>query len=141
MKKILIMIGSENDRVFLGEGLEYLKQEDVGYEVVVGSTHREPVETGLAIHLYLESDQCGAAIAGAATATGLPGIMAGYLQNTNIPIFGVRFSKNPGPNIIEDATFNLSSMPSGVPLAYTGFNEKGFLHACMLAGRVIKSSL
>lgn len=138
MAELIIFIGSKSDEVFLVDGLKFLKEQKIDYELIVSSTHRQPKETAQRITEKLNDKGIKVIIGGAATATGLPGVIAGYLINTNIPVFGVRFIKNPGQNIIEDATFNLSSMPSGVPLAYTGFNEKGFLHACILAKRIIK---
>jgi 5-(carboxyamino)imidazole ribonucleotide mutase len=138
MAGMLIFIGSKNDSVFLKEGLKFLATQQVKYKVFISSVHREPKKTGERIIGLLKNKKLKVIIGGAATATGLPGFIAGYLQETNILIFGVRFTKDPGQCIIEDATFNLSSMPSGVPLAYAGFNEKGFLHACMLAVRALK---
>lgn len=140
MTQLLIVIGSESDKKFINEGLEYLGKSNINYEVMVSSTHREPLKTSESILKALENSNIKVIISGAATATGLPGIVAGYLKDTRIAIFGVRFIKEPGPGIIEDASFNLSSMPSGVPLAYTGYNEKGFLHACMLAKRAVEQT-
>lgn len=137
MVHLIIMIGSESDKIFLRKGLEYLEGKRIKYKVVVSSTHREPQKTSARINKLLKEKGLKVIIGGAATATGLPGVIAGYLKETHISIFGVRFTKEPGQSIIEDATFNLSSMPSGVPLAYTGYNEKGFLHACLLAERTI----
>lgn len=77
-------------------------------------------------------------IACAATMTGLPGVIAGAVKDKNISVFGVRTTKMPGPAIIEDASSAISSMPEGVPLAYCGFNQKGFLHACMIAAKIDK---
>ena len=139
MVHLIIMVGSASDEPFLRSGLEYLKGQNIKHEVIVCSTHREPQKTSAKIIESLENKNLKVIIGGAATATGLPGVTAGYLKETHIPIFGVRFTKEPGQSLIEDATFNLSSMPSGVPLAYTGFNEKGFLHACMLASRIINA--
>ncbi len=139
MVHLIIVVGSSSDEPFLSGGLEYLNERGVKYEVIISSTHREPQKTSTKILELLENKNLKVIIGGAASATGLPGIIAGYLKETNIPIFGVRFTKEPGQSLIEDATFNLSSMPSGVPLAYTGFNEKGFLHACMLATRIINA--
>src|SRR3989339_1275618 len=136
MVYLIIMVGSSSDEPFLRAGLEYLKEHNIKYKVIVCSTHREPQKTSAIILESLENKNLKVIIGGAATATGLPGVIAGYLKETLIPIFGVRFTKEPGQSLIEDATFNLSSMPSGVPLAYVGYNEKGFLHACMLATRI-----
>jgi len=140
MNRIIpILIGSQNDKAFLDQGLNYLDEQGIKYAVIVTSTHRNPDLVRKKINNISLDQNIRVIIAGAATATGLPGIVAGYLEyNSNkITVLGVRFSKQPGPNIIEDSTFNLSSMPSGVPLAYTGFNEKGFLHACMLASKIL----
>lgn len=134
-----IFIGSASDQVFLQKGLEHLAGERVYYEVIVSSTHRQPRETSEKIMKVLEDENIKVIIAGAATATGLPGVISGYLTDRNIIVLGVRFNAVPGPFIVEDATFNISSMPERVPMAYTGFNEKGFYHACMLAARIIKS--
>ncbi len=139
MVHLIIMVGSTSDEPFLRKGLEYLNEQDVKYEVIVSSAHREPQKTGAKVITLLENKNLKVIIGGAATATGLPGIIAGYLKEMYIPIFGVRFTKEPGQSIIEDATFNLSSMPSGIPLAYTGYNEKGFFHACILATRIINT--
>jgi phosphoribosylaminoimidazole carboxylase PurE protein len=139
MVHLIIMVGSSSDDPFLRSGLEYLKGCSIKREVIICSTHREPQKTSARILKSLKNKNLKVIIGGAATATGLPGVIAGYLKETNIPIFGVRFTKEPGQSLIEDATFNLSSMPSGVPLAYTGFNEKGFLHACMIATRIINA--
>lgn len=136
--KIAIFIGSENDKPFLNEGLKYLDKKNIEYELIVASVHREPEKSSNKIKKIINNKDIEVIIAGAATATGLPGVVAGYLIDKNIPIYGIRFTKNPGQNIIEDATFNISSMPKGVPLAYTGYNEKGFLHACELAGKIIE---
>jgi phosphoribosylaminoimidazole carboxylase PurE protein len=139
MVHLLIMIGSSSDETFLRDGLEYLKEQNIEYDLIISSTHREPQVTSAKIIKSLENKNLKVIIGGAASATGLPGVIAGYLKETNISIFGIRFTKNSGQSIIEDATFNLSSMPIGVPLAYTGFNEKGFIHACMLAARIINA--
>lgn len=138
--KLPIFIGSKNDKKFLSEGLKYLKIHKVSYQIIVASTHREPKETGEKIISTLSILKPKVIIAGAATATGLPGVIAGYLINSNVLIFGLRFTKNPGQFILEDAAFNLSAMPKGAPLTYTGFNEKGFLHACILATRILKQT-
>lgn len=139
MRHLLIMIGSSNDEFFLKDGLDYLQERNIAYQIIITSTHRDPQNTHDLILKSLENKNLKVIIGGAATATGLPGVIAGYLKESKISIFGVRFTKEPGQSIIEDATFNLSSMPGGVPLAYTGYNEKGFMHACILASRIISN--
>lgn len=135
---IPIFIGSENDRPFLTEGLAFLKEHGIPYTVFVASVHRGPIQATADILTVLEDTTLRIIIGGAASATGLPGILAGIIQERGLKILpiGVRFEKNPGARILEDASFALSSMPRGVPLLYAGVNNTGFLHACMIANRV-----
>ena len=133
---LYILIGSENDKIFLAAGLDYLTQQKVKHEVVVVSCHREPENVPAKIEMIRKSG-ARAVIAGAATATGLPGVIAGYLRKEKVVVLGVRFSNKPTAGMIEDASFSFSAMPSGVPMTYCGFNEKGFTNACQLAWRIL----
>lgn len=134
---LYIFIASEKDERFLGLGLEFLETKSVEYKTITGSTHLQFYPTKTKIEGVLQRKP-KVLIAGAATATGLPGIIAGMAISVDTVVLGVRFIENPGPKIIEDATFNLSSQPTGAPLAYCGFNEKGFLHACMMAVKILR---
>ena len=134
-----IFIGSENDKQFLIEGLDYLKSQNIDNEIIISSVHRDPAMMPKIVE-GIKKRKDKVIIAGAASATGLPGVLSGYLLDTNTVVLGVRFSKESGPNIIEDATFNLSSMPKNVPLSYIGYNEKGFLHACMIDFKILKNN-
>ena len=139
-----ILIGSENDKIFLEDGLRYLKKNSVLYYVEVSSTHRDPAGARSAIFMVTGGTSIKVAIAVAATATGLPGILAAYAQKERLIapliVIGVRASKSPAGDLNEDASFQLSAMPSGVPLLYAGYNNKGFLHACMMAHKIIQIS-
>ena len=95
MANLLIMIASQNDEPFLRDGVDYLKKNDVGYEIVIGSTHRDPEGTSAKIIACLKRRDLKVIIGGAATATGLPGIIAGYLKDTNIPIYGYDSQRCP----------------------------------------------
>jgi phosphoribosylcarboxyaminoimidazole (NCAIR) mutase len=132
-----ILIGSENDEKFIDEGIEFLKMCHVPHQVIVLSVHRSSRTAGDRVMEILRRYDVSVIIAGAATATGLPGFVAGCTLKRIV--LGVRFTKEPGQCIFEDATFNLSSMPKCVPLAYTGYNEKGFYHACVVAKRIIEA--
>ncbi len=79
-------------------------------------------------------------IACAATMTGLPGVAAGIKAVNGPIVLGVRMSKSPQGDYNENGSASLSAMPSGVPLAYCGYNEKGFLHPCMLAETILRRS-
>lgn len=139
MEKLFVFMGSENDRVFLQDGLKYLSSAGIEPEIIVASVHRGPETATEKIKKALYSNPM-VLIAGAATATGLPGVIAGYAKEKRTIVIGIRFSKQPTTVILEDASFGLSSMPKNVPLLYAGCNEKGFLHACMLAEKILKSA-
>jgi phosphoribosylcarboxyaminoimidazole (NCAIR) mutase len=101
--------------------------------------HRKPRHAHRAILKTLRNNDVRVFVAGAHSATGLPGVIAGYITEAclNTLVLGVRFTKEPRLSIMEDAAFGVSSMPRGVPLAYTGFNNTGFLHACMLSAQIL----
>lgn len=141
MSTLRIFLGSENDRPYLTEGLAYLNERNVAYAVQVASVHRGPNQAHETLTRALSDPDVRVIIGCAASATGLPGVIAGYVQECQrgVVVFGVRIEKNPGARIVEDASFALSSMPRGVPLAYTGFNNTGFLHACMLATKILNA--
>ncbi len=142
MSKLIlpILIGSWSDEVLLKEGLCYLEKNKVLYCVEKLSVHRTPVEAAILIPKILSILNVRAAIGVAATATGLPGIMASYVvaMKLRVQVFGVRASKYYNLPSQEDREFNLSAMPQGQPLAYAGYNNKGFLHACMMAQKIMK---
>jgi len=135
-----ILIGSWSDEIFLREGLIYLEENKVLFCVEKLSVHRTPAKAAILIPKILSIPNILAAIGVAATATGLPGIMASYVaeMKLRVQIFGVRASKHHGLPSQEDREFNLSAMPQGQPLAYAGYNNKGFLHACIMAHKLVK---
>lgn len=139
---LYIFVGSTNDKKFLTLGDNYLFEENISHNTVYTSVHREPNETKRKLDYIFSKKNLSenVLIAGAATATGLPGYIAGYCfeKELNITVLGVRFTKTPSQILIdEDRAFGLSSMPSGPSLAYAGFNEQGFLNACKLAAFII----
>lgn len=136
MATVLVFIGSESDRKHLKKGLDFLKTKNISYEITVISCHRQPERAPEVVDLIHRSKP-RVIIAGAGTATGLPGVLAGYLRHDKTVVLGVRFTAKPMADSIEDSSFNLSAMPTGVPLAYCGYNEKGFLFACQLAEKIL----
>ncbi|PLX27243.1 hypothetical protein C0583_04375 [Candidatus Parcubacteria bacterium] len=132
MNEIYILVSSENDKVFLNKGLDFLRNHHIEPHIVVSSIHRTPGESTEKIECYVAKNH-GVIIAGATTATGLPGIVAGYTQHTKTIVLGVRFSKKTKGDYNEDGSFCVSAMPEGIPLAFCGYNDVGFFHACVMA--------
>jgi phosphoribosylcarboxyaminoimidazole (NCAIR) mutase len=138
MPQLRILVESEGYESFvLKAQYEVLLKITYSFEVV--SVHRDPDRAMKRIQAAVNDPQTKVIIGVAASATGLPGVIAGMVRECakKILVLGVRFEANPGMRAIEDMSFGLSMMPEGVPLAYTGYNEKGFLHACLLAVRII----
>ncbi len=140
MYVVKVFVGSENDLPFTTEGLAHLKSRGVKYTVNVASIHRTPSRTSKLLKAAIKSPRTAVIIGGSASSTGLPGVSAGFVEEhrSDILVLGVRFDNDAGERLIQDASFGISQMPRGVPLGHTGYNTKGFLHACMLAAKVVK---
>ncbi len=132
---LYIFIASEKDEKFLGPGLEFLEKEGVGSEIITGSVHLQRKKTTKKIKETLQNNNPRVVIAGAATATGLPGGVEAVIRELklNTIVLGIGFEENPGPPVIQDTAFRLSAQPTGAALAYCGYNEKGFEQACRMA--------
>ena len=125
MSTISIIIGSESDRHIAEKSSRILEGAGVGYEIVVLSAHRNPVE----LEEYLK--KCGAeviiAIAGLSAA--LPGVVA---SRTKKPVIGVPVSSKLGGL---DALLSIVQMPKGVPVACVGIDNGE--NAAYLALRIL----
>ena len=140
---LYIFIGSKNDKLFLNAGIKYLEKNNVLYKIIITSVHRQPITAHHLILKTLKNKNIKIIIGGAATATGLPGVIAGYIyqKKLDIKVLSLRFTKKPWPRFLafmEKFLFRLSGMPSGPELKYTGYNEYGFLKACKIAKEIIE---
>ena len=135
-KKILILLASKNDLKYTVSGMSAIEESGAHHYLSIGSVHREPEQTIRTVRELLTAHpKIKVIIAGAHTATGLPGVVAGMVKDSGVVVLGVRFT--PTVNINQDGQFNLSEMPSGVPMAYTGHNLEGFLSACKMAIKIV----
>lgn len=114
--KVLLVLGSDSDLPLIEDGVEFLKQMGIAFEVEVSSAHRNPEKTA---KYAKEARDKGieVIIAVAGMAAHLPGVIASY---TTIPVIGVPIESGPLKGI--DALLSIVQMPKGVPVATVGIN-------------------
>ncbi len=129
--RVVIIMGSKNDKPKMQPAGEALHEAGIRYEVRVLSAHRQPEET---------ADYCENArmrglkviIAGAGMSAALPGFAA---SKSDLPVIGVPLSgKNLGGM---DALLSAVQMPPGVPVGCVAID--GAKNAGLLAVRIINS--
>jgi len=123
--KVLIVCGSKSDLEIAKKAEEVLANNNIKYEVVVASAHREPERVK---EIVTKSDaDVFIAIAGLSAA--LPGFISSY---TNKPVIGVPVSAKLNGL---DALLSMVQMPSGVPVATVGIDNAA--NAAYLAVRIL----
>jgi 5-(carboxyamino)imidazole ribonucleotide mutase len=130
MADVLVLVGSESDKLRIEPAFEILNEAGVSYEFHVSSAHRQPEQT-----TKLVSGARGRGfrviIAGAGLSAALPGFAASL---TDLPVIGVPFAVGPLNGL--DALLATAQVPGGVPVACVGIdNAKNAAH---LAVRILK---
>lgn len=130
MPDVLILVGSESDRVRMEPAFEILKQAGVTFDFHVSSAHRQPDKTKKLVQ-DAKSLGCKVIIAGAGLSAALPGFAASF---TDLPVIGVPFAVGPLNGL--DALLATVQVPPGVPVATVGVdNAKNAAH---LAIRILQ---
>jgi len=130
MPKVLILMGSESDRVQMEKAVPILREAGVECDVEVSSAHRQPDRTA---ELARGAEEKGYAviICGAGLSAALPGVVAAH---TRLPVIGVPLAAGTLGGL--DALLSVAQMPSGVPVACVGIdNAKNAAH---LALRILR---
>lgn len=123
--KVLILLGSANDKPIFDKAKTVFQELGVGFEAHVASAHRTPEKVR---KLVSESDaDCFIAITGLSAA--LPGVIAAH---TTKPVIGVPVAANLQGM---DALLSTAQMPPGVPVACVGI-ERGD-NAALLAAEIL----
>src|SRR3989441_6449002 len=131
MADVLILVGSESDKIRIEPAFEILTKAGFSYEFYVSSAHRQPEQTG---DLVKNARKKGfkLVIAGAGLSAALPGFAASL---TDLPVIGVPFAAGPLNGM--DALLAIAQLPAGVPVATVGIdNAKNAAH---LAVRILKA--
>jgi len=132
MKKPLIgiIMGSKSDLPIMQQAANFLKEQDIEFELTIVSAHRTPqrmfdyassaIDRGLKV-----------IIAGAGGAAHLPGMVASL---TTLPVIGVPI-KSSNSFIGLDSILSILQMPADVPVATVALD--GAKNAAILAMQII----
>ncbi|MFA5537516.1 MAG: 5-(carboxyamino)imidazole ribonucleotide mutase [Bacillota bacterium] len=133
MKEVLvgIVMGSDSDLPIMKAAAEVLEELGVGYELLISSAHRTPLE---ATQYAAQARARGlkVIIAGAGGAAHLPGVLAAF---TNLPVIGVPIETKTLGGV--DSLYSIVQMPSGIPVATMAIN--GAKNAGIFAAQIIGS--
>ena len=128
-----IIAGSSSDfeAIEKSELMDILNACGVTWRLSSLSAHRNPYDLDRFVQLSKETAKVFIGIAGMAAA--LPGTIAAHARTK--PVIGVALSSDILDGM--DAAFAISRMPSGVPVAFTGWNKTGLYNAGILAVQMI----
>ncbi len=132
MKKVGIVMGSDNDLPVLRKAMDTLDSLGIPYEAHIFSAHRTP-EQARDFALHARQNGFGAMIAAAGMAAHLAGAIA---ANTTIPVIGIPCKSTCLDGI--DALLSTVQMPSGIPVATVAIN--GAVNAALLAAQILAVS-
>src|SRR5437879_12121751 len=131
MADVLILVGSEADKLRIEAACEVLGKAGVSYAFHVSSAHRQPDQTA-----QLMKDARGkgfrVVIAGAGLSAALPGYAASL---TDLPVIGVPFAVGPLNGL--DALLATARVPGRTPVATVGIDNAK--NAALLAIRILKA--
>lgn len=128
-----IIMGSQSDLAIMQQAADFLKSQDIAYELTVVSAHRTP-ERMFDYAKTAKSRGIKVIVAGAGGAAHLPGMVASC---TTLPVIGVPILSS---NSIDgwDSILSILQMPSGIPVATVALN--GAMNAGILAAKIIGAS-
>lgn len=133
-RKVLILMGSENDRAVMEECRKMLSDLGVESEMRVASAHRTPAKVS-ELAAGAEARGIGVIVAGAGLAAHLAGVVA---SQTLLPVIGVPLEAGPLKGL--DALLSTAQMPRGVPVAAMAIGNHGAANAGLLAAAILALS-
>jgi len=130
---VSIIMGSDSDLPIMRQAADFLKSQDIPFELTVVSAHRTPQRM---FNFAKAAHQNGikVIIAGAGGAAHLPGMVASL---SPLPVIGVPIKSS---NSIDgwDSVLSILQMPNGVPVATVALNAAK--NAGILAAQILGSS-
>lgn len=128
-----IIMGSQSDLPIMEQAANFLKEQNIPYELTVVSAHRTP-ERMIDYAKSAKERGLKVIIAGAGGAAHLPGMVASC---TTLPVIGVPILSS---NSIDgwDSVLSILQMPGGIPVATVALN--GALNAGILAAKILGSA-
>jgi len=132
MKELVIIAGSDSDRVFVDPAIQLAEELKINAEFKIFSAHRNLEELLQYIDSINNNSCTKVIIAVAGLSAALPGVIA---ARTPIPVIGV--PRNTGPLNGMDALLSIVQMPKGVPVATMAIGEAGMLNSIHFAKRIL----
>ena len=129
MKKVGIIMGSDNDLPVVQKAADVLSDFGVPYEIHIYSAHRTPVEAR-EFSTTAKEKGFGVIIAAAGMAAHLAGAMA---AGTTLPVIGIPIKSEQLGGL--DALLSTVQMPSGIPVATVAID--GAKNAAVLAVEIL----
>ncbi len=125
-----IIMGSQSDFPIMQQAADFLKSQNIPYELTVVSAHRTP-ERMIDYAKTAKERGIKVIIAGAGGAAHLPGMVASC---TTLPVIGVPILSS---NSIDgwDSVLSILQMPGGIPVATVALN--GATNAGILAAKIL----
>ena len=132
MKKVGIIMGSDNDLPIIRKATDMLTSLEIPFEVHVYSAHRTPDEAR-DFARSARDNGFGVLIAAAGMAAHVAGAIA---ANTTLPVIGIPCKSSVLDGM--DALLSTVMMPTGIPVATVAIN--GGANAALLAAQIIALS-
>ena len=130
MSLIGIIMGSDSDFPYIEKSVNFLKENNIPFDIEVSSAHRTPDRTVEIIKKWEESG-VQVIIAAAGGAAHLPGVVAAH---TILPVLGVPI-KSALSGL--DSLYSIVQMPGGIPVATFGIGNSGAYNAVLFALQMI----
>jgi phosphoribosylaminoimidazole carboxylase PurE protein len=131
LAKVLILIGSNSDRVFFDDAAQYANYFGLDFELEVISAHRDPDKLRIRV-ARAEEEGTDVIIAAAGMAAHLAGACA---AQSILPVIGVPLPNSELNGL--DALLSTVQMPTGVPVATVAIGKVGARNALVLAAQII----
>lgn len=131
MRKVLILLGSQNDLSITDKGLEVLRSFNIAFELRIASAHLSPrfVEE-LVKGFEAQGGQVIFCVAG--LSAHLAGVVAAM---SVLPVLAIPLPGSAGAGL--DVLLSMSQMPAGTPVATMTLGEAGFTHAALFACQIL----
>lgn len=130
--KTYILYGSPNDMDFMKPGKEYFTENNIEFEELVLSVHRNTDELLAWLKAFQASGEKAVIIAVAGLSAALPGFVA---VKVDVPVIGVPVPCGPLNGV--DALLSVIQCPGGVALGSVGLHKKAPLNAAMYAHKIL----
>lgn len=130
--KTYILYGSPNDMDFMKPGKTYFTENNIEFEELVLSVHRNTDELLAWLKAFQASGEKAVIIAVAGLSAALPGFVA---VKVDVPVIGVPVPCGPLNGV--DALLSMVQCPGGVAMGSVGLHKKAPLNAAMYAHKIL----